>query len=166
VPGEGVGGVLVTRSMPIAVLMSLIVAACSSDRSASQEGATPSPKISTQQVTFHTEAGPGPASAIQETGAHLRFANPKLIASGPGIQIHFTNGEQPTTTEIKRAAPTYPWKHDLKIIDATGNVMAGTPTLKAGRDVVLFVDGLESGTYPFYCSVHVAVGMKGTLTIT
>jgi plastocyanin len=126
----------------------------------------PSPKVSTQQVTFHTEAGPGPASAIQETGAHLKFANPKLIGSGPGIQIHFTNGEQPTTTEIKRAAPTYPWKHDLKITTASGEIIAGTPLLKAKEDVVLVVSGLAPGTYPFYCSVHVSVGMKGTLTVT
>jgi plastocyanin len=145
------------RSMPIAVLMGLMVAACSSDSSASKGGTAPSPKVSTQQVTFHTEAGPGPASAIQETGAHLKFVNPKLIAPGPEIQIHFTNGELPTTTEIKRAAPDYPWRHDLKITDAVGNIIAGTSLLKAG---------LESGAYPFYCSVHVGVGMKGTLTVT
>jgi Copper binding proteins, plastocyanin/azurin family len=156
----------VTRSIPIAVLTTLIVAACSSDRSPSQGGATPSPKVSTQQVTFHTEGGPGPASAVQETGAHLKFVNPKLSASGPEIQIHFMNGEQPTTAEIKRAAPTYPWKHDLKVTDAVGNIIAGTQLLKAGKEVVLVVDGLESGAYPFYCSVHVGLGVKGTLTVT
>ena len=153
------------RKPLVVVLAAMFAAGCSSGESSNENnnaGSSPSQS----PVSFHTQAGPGPANAIQETGAHLKFSDPDVSASGREIAIHFENGEHPSKAEIKHFAPLYPWKHDFTITSSTGEVLAKTDILKTGQDTVLVVDGLSSGTYTFYCSIHVREGMKGTLTVT
>ncbi len=55
---------------------------------------------------------------------------------------------------------------------SAGQVLAGTPYLRAEEAAIFTVNDLTPGSYLFWCSVvygnaaHAAYGMVGTLTIT
>ena len=118
---------------------------------------------STQKISFHTDPGPAPAGAVRETLVNLRFSAPTVSVEAGRFVVHLVNAEHPTAADHKGG---FRLDHDMTVTDSFGNVLAHSPLVRPGHDAVFVIENLPAGTYPFYCSIHVHVGMKGTLTVT
>jgi len=43
--------------------------------------------------------------------------------------------------------------------------LSSAMVMNAGEAVTISLGGIKPGTYPFHCTPHLAMGMKGTLTV-
>ena len=152
------------RLLWVAGFLAGMAAACSSGgpESAGLNHPSASPS-STQKISFHTGPGPAPASAVRETLVNLRFSAPTVSVEAGRFVVHLVNAEHPTAADRKGG---FRLDHDMTVTDSFGNVLAHSRLVRPGHDAVFVIENLPAGTYPFYCSIHVHVGMKGTLTVT
>jgi plastocyanin len=93
----------------------------------------------------------GPLKLAADPQGGLSFDTKTLAAAASHVTIDFTNRS--------------PVAHNLTIVNASGKVLAATPTFNGGTKALTL--DLPRGTYTFYCSVpgHEQAGMKGTLTV-
>lgn len=100
---------------------------------------------------------PQPPAAPDAAGPTVTLADyslqPSAISVAGGTTIKVVNAGR---------AP-----HNLWIRDATGTVLAKSPTLGPGQRGALKVE-LPAGTYTDYCEEpgHESLGMRGALTVT
>ncbi len=96
--------------------------------------------------------GPSPSSAPQTSTASQNSVSMKNIAFNPsaltinkGANITWTNDDSTTHTVTS----------DTGLWDS-GNLSPGQTYTRQFND---------TGTFPYHCSIHVAQGMKGTITV-
>ena len=92
-----------------------------------------------------------PATVTIERGDKVRFS----LVSGPPHNVVFWADSIPTGA----AAPL------AKGMPNTVDKLTSPYYLKTGDSYVVSFDGVPPGTYKFYCTPHLALGMKGTIVV-
>jgi plastocyanin len=128
---------------------------------------TPAPTAIPTLASTTEEASEAPAGAIpiimSEPNANPSY-QPDHVTAKAGTVVFFLENVPGTI-----ASPD----HNMRIGPAIGQVLAGTPRIRANEKATFTVQDLTPGTYAFWCSVtapdgnsHAYYGMVGTLTIT
>ena len=92
-----------------------------------------------------------PASVTIQRGDKVRFA----LVSGPPHNVVFWADSIPKGA----AAPL------AKGMPQTVDNLTSPYYMKAGDTYVVSFDGVPAGTYKYYCTPHLALGMKGTIVV-
>jgi plastocyanin len=138
-----------------------------SPTAASAVAPTPAPTAIPTLASTTEEASEAPAGAIpiimSEPNANPSY-QPDHVTAKAGTVVFFLENVPGTI-----ASPD----HNMRIGPAIGQVLAGTPRIRANEKATFTVQDLTPGTYAFWCSVtapdgnsHAYYGMVGTLTIT
>jgi plastocyanin len=108
-----------------------------------------------------TDTSPPPPTGSPTTGSPTGAAAAQMVEQGPGGQLVF----DPSTFSVKTGdtiavSNVGSVPHTFTITGEGINVRNDPGT---SQDVTI---DLAPGKYPFICTIHVASGMKGTLTVT
>jgi plastocyanin len=149
------------RSMKLLLTLALValggfaLAACGSDSTSTSaptgsEAGTTASATSADTATGSASGGGTVKISADPSGA-LAFTQTKLSAPAGSDTVDFENASSTG--------------HNVEIEDASGEDVAGTDTITAGKTST--TADLEPGTYTFYCSVpgHREAGMEGTITV-
>ncbi len=147
------------RSMKIPALIATValagagLAACGDDEDSTSS--TPAATTSSEEsASTSTAASSGEGATVQieaDPNGDLAFTQSEVSAKAGNDTIEFEN---PSSTP-----------HNVEIEDSSGEDVAGTDTITAGKTST--TADLQPGTYTFYCSVpgHREAGMEGTITV-
>lgn len=117
-------------------------------------GRTPAPPARTVDVQMLGDATGyryAPASVTIQRGDKVRFT----LVSGPPHNVVFW----PDSIPKGAAAPL------AKGMPKTVDKLTSPYYLKTGDTYVVSFDGVPAGTYRYYCTPHLLLGMKGTIVV-
>ena len=142
------------------VVVTLVIAGCGA---AASTTSAPLPTLpSTTEQASQAPPGAIPIKLATPNG-QPRF-EPDHVAAKAGTLVFFLDNVSDS--------PFY-LTHNMQIGPTLGQVLAGTPAVRAKEMMTFTVNGLTPGTYVFWCSVvtpdfkdHASYGMVGTLTVT
>lgn len=120
------------------------------------ESTTPTPLPTLTATT--AEASEAPPGAITIEMLFGPKFDPKEATAKAGTVVFFLHNPDPGGGE----------SHNFNIGPELHKPLAMSPILRLGQAVVFTVEGLEPGTYTYWCTFngHEAFGMVGTLTVT
>lgn len=120
---------------------------------AHQAQASATTGTTTTSTTSTTPAPAGPKTTLQLAAnpTTIAYETTKLSAKAGQVTIDFDNPSAVT--------------HDVCLEDSSGGQVGCSATISQSKTTL--TEGLQSGSYTFYCSVdnHRAIGMEGTLTV-
>jgi plastocyanin len=93
-----------------------------------------------------------PANITAKSGQALKFV---MVGAGGPHNVAFDPATVPADSKDQLNA------------NRSGQLseLSSAMVMNAGEAVTISLGGIKPGTYPFHCTPHLAMGMKGTLTV-
>ena len=119
-------------------------AACGGSNGSEEQGTETAATATSATTTQTSEAAPPPAA----TGPTLTIEDFKFtdLTVPPGAQVTVVNNDSAEHSVTSDTAGTFDVEVD-------------------GKKTTTFTAPTQPGTYPFHCTPHLAMGMKGTITV-
>ena len=160
------------RGRAISLTVAILMFGCAAPSAQSATG-TPAgsiagePSVSAAPTLAFTvqEADQAPAGAIEILLTFGPVFEPEEVSAAAGTIVFFLQNDQ---------GDGPPAAHNFLLGTSMEEPpLAASPTLSSGQAVVFTVEGVEPGTYTYWCTVpgpdgrsHAVYGMVGTLTVT
>jgi len=93
-----------------------------------------------------------PANITAKSGQALKFV---MVGAGGPHNVAFDPATVPAESKDQLNANMVGQLSEL----------SSAMVMNAGEAVTISLGGIKPGTYPFHCTPHLAMGMKGTLTV-
>jgi len=93
-----------------------------------------------------------PANITAKTGQAVKFV---MVGAGGPHNVAFDPATVPAESKDQLNANMVGQLSEL----------SSAMVMNAGEAVTISLGGIKPGTYPFHCTPHLAMGMKGTLTV-
>ncbi|HEV2147514.1 MAG TPA: plastocyanin [Longimicrobiaceae bacterium] len=122
-------------------------------------------------VAFTRMLAPEPAPAVHEVrmvqeGSAYRFVPAKLtVKQGDRVKFVMVSGGPHNVAFDAEKIPDPAERALAAGMPETMSPLAGPLLTKPGESYTVSFANVAPGTYPFYCMPHMAMGMRGTVTV-
>lgn len=107
-----------------------------------------------------------PPGAVVVELVCCRFSPAEVTVRGATPTLFLVNLQ--TDADVNPSVRPFDLQHDFAIVGPGGLTIAQSERLAIGERAVFTFEGLESGSYDFFCTLlgHAVQGMRGTLQVT